>query len=80
MNGAPDLAGSPHRRPWRLLHDGTRLQWGQQAGPGQPVGPARDRFVRTANVPRALPASDQDIAYAPLSQLSRWVETRQLTS
>jgi Asp-tRNA(Asn)/Glu-tRNA(Gln) amidotransferase A subunit family amidase len=31
-------------------------------------------------VPRALPASDQDIAFAPLSQLSRWVETRQLTS
>lgn len=53
---------------------------GQQAGPGERVGPASDRFVRTANVPRALPASDQDIAYAPLAQLSRWVETRQLTS
>lgn len=50
------------------------------ASVGQQAGPARDRFVRTANVPRALPTSDQDIAFAPLSQLSRWVETRQLTS
>jgi len=44
------------------------------------AGPAKDRFVRTPNAQRALPASDQDIAFAPLSQLSRWIETRQLTS
>jgi Asp-tRNA(Asn)/Glu-tRNA(Gln) amidotransferase A subunit family amidase len=46
----------------------------------QPVGPGRDRFVRTASARLALPAKDQDIAFAPLSQLSRWIETRQLTS
>jgi Asp-tRNA(Asn)/Glu-tRNA(Gln) amidotransferase A subunit family amidase len=46
----------------------------------QPGGPDRDRFVRTKSAEHALPASDQDIAFAPLSQLSRWIETRQLTS
>ena len=31
-------------------------------------------------MPAALPTNDQDISFAPLWQLSRWVETRQLTS
>jgi Asp-tRNA(Asn)/Glu-tRNA(Gln) amidotransferase A subunit family amidase len=48
------------------------------------VGPradsVKDRLVRTASARLALPSSDQDIAFAPLSQLSRWIETRQLTS
>jgi Asp-tRNA(Asn)/Glu-tRNA(Gln) amidotransferase A subunit family amidase len=46
----------------------------------QPVGPKRDHFVRTSNARLALPSSDQDIAFAPVWQLSRWIETRQLTS
>jgi len=46
----------------------------------QAGGPGRDRFVRAANPQRPLPANDEDIAFAPLSQLSRWMETRQLTS
>ena len=46
----------------------------------QPVGSGREHFVRTPSTKRPLPASDQDIAFAPLSQLSRWIETRQLTS
>jgi len=44
------------------------------------AGPARDHFIRTPNLKTPLPANDQDIAFAPLSQLSRWIETRQLTS
>ena len=48
--------------------------------PGQPSGPTRDVFIRTANVQTPLPASDQAIAFTPVSQLSRWIETRQLTS
>jgi Asp-tRNA(Asn)/Glu-tRNA(Gln) amidotransferase A subunit family amidase len=46
----------------------------------QPAGPASDRFIRTADPRRSLPSSDEDIAFAPLSQLSRWVESKQLTS
>jgi Asp-tRNA(Asn)/Glu-tRNA(Gln) amidotransferase A subunit family amidase len=49
--------------------------------PGVPYGPpAPDRFVRTKSAPVPLPANDSDIAFAPLTQLARWIETRQLTS
>ncbi len=48
--------------------------------PGQKNGPAMDKFVRTNIYPGPLPASDADIAFAPLTKLSRWIETRKLTS
>ncbi len=48
--------------------------------PGQKPGPQRDRFVRTAVDPGPLPVHDQDIAFAPVTRLSRWIEKRQLTS
>ena len=48
--------------------------------PGQNAMPSRDRFVRSAATREPLPATDREIAFAPLSQLSRWVESRQLTS
>jgi Asp-tRNA(Asn)/Glu-tRNA(Gln) amidotransferase A subunit family amidase len=48
--------------------------------PGQHAGPGRDRFIRSAGAPDPLPAADADIAFAPLSRLSRWIETRKLTS
>jgi len=40
----------------------------------------RSRFVRTSGDPGPLPSSDSDIAYAPVHQLSRWIETKKLTS
>jgi Asp-tRNA(Asn)/Glu-tRNA(Gln) amidotransferase A subunit family amidase len=48
--------------------------------PGLPAAPARDRFVRTPKADDPLPANDQDIAYATVARLSRWIETRQLSS
>ncbi len=48
--------------------------------PGSEAGPGRDHFVRTPSAEIPLPSSDQDIAFAPVSQLSRWIEARQLTS
>src|ERR1700722_382138 len=47
--------------------------------PGQQQGPAHDRFIRTKNDPGPLPASDEDLAFAPLTQLSFWIEQRKLT-
>ena len=47
---------------------------------GPPAGPVRDRFLRTKPAPDPLPAADQDLAFAPLTQLARWIETRKLTS
>jgi Asp-tRNA(Asn)/Glu-tRNA(Gln) amidotransferase A subunit family amidase len=48
--------------------------------PGVATGPAADRFVRSAAAVEALPKRDEDIAFAPVSTLSRWIETRALTS
>jgi Asp-tRNA(Asn)/Glu-tRNA(Gln) amidotransferase A subunit family amidase len=48
--------------------------------PGQKVGPERERFVRSSIEPGPLPARDEDIAFAPVTELSRWIETRTLTS
>jgi Asp-tRNA(Asn)/Glu-tRNA(Gln) amidotransferase A subunit family amidase len=48
--------------------------------PGITVGPARNRFVRSRGPAGKLPGNDHDIAFAPVSQLARWIERRQLTS
>jgi Asp-tRNA(Asn)/Glu-tRNA(Gln) amidotransferase A subunit family amidase len=38
------------------------------------------RFVRSVTDPGPLPTNDADIAFAPVWKLSRWVETRKLSS
>jgi Asp-tRNA(Asn)/Glu-tRNA(Gln) amidotransferase A subunit family amidase len=48
--------------------------------PGVVQAVSRDRFVRSAGPALPLPADDKAIAYAPVAQLARWVESRQLTS
>src|ERR1051325_11781495 len=48
--------------------------------PGIAVAPARDQFVRSKSSGAPLPSSDDDIAFAPVAQLSRWIESRKLTS
>ncbi len=42
-------------------------------------GPAENRFIPTKS-DAPLPANDETIAFAPVHQLSRWIETRKLTS
>ena len=39
-----------------------------------------DEFVRSADAHVPLPSTDEDIAYASVAQLSRWIESRQITS
>jgi Asp-tRNA(Asn)/Glu-tRNA(Gln) amidotransferase A subunit family amidase len=48
--------------------------------PGLRSEPQRDRFVRSSNDPGPLPSRDEDIAFAPVTKLSRWIEQRKLTS
>ena len=48
--------------------------------PGMKAGPERDKFVRSSTHPKPLPADDEDIAFASVVQLSRWIEQRQLPS
>jgi len=47
---------------------------------GQKRRPERERFVRSSNDAGALPAKDEDIAFAPVWKLSRWIETRKISS
>src|SRR5579863_9217777 len=44
------------------------------------VGPKANVFVPAETAVLPLPAKDEDIAYAPVSQLSHWIQTRQITS
>jgi Asp-tRNA(Asn)/Glu-tRNA(Gln) amidotransferase A subunit family amidase len=48
--------------------------------PGVAPGPTRTRIVRSAASGDALPSRDEDIAFAPLTRLSRWLESRALSS
>jgi Asp-tRNA(Asn)/Glu-tRNA(Gln) amidotransferase A subunit family amidase len=40
----------------------------------------RERFVRSRAAAPPVPARDEDIAFAPLTSLSRWIESRKLSS
>jgi Asp-tRNA(Asn)/Glu-tRNA(Gln) amidotransferase A subunit family amidase len=62
---------NPSIAPWS--------QW-NPVMPGQSSGPQRDRFVRSATDPGPLPSTDEAIAFAPVTSLSRWIEHRKLTS
>ncbi|MGH9775695.1 MAG: amidase [Candidatus Acidiferrales bacterium] len=48
--------------------------------PGEKAGPERNKFVRSKIDPGPLPANDNEIAFAPVKQLSRWIEQRKLSS
>jgi Asp-tRNA(Asn)/Glu-tRNA(Gln) amidotransferase A subunit family amidase len=48
--------------------------------PGQKAGPERARFIRSQADPGPLPENDEDIAFASLTQLSRWIEGRKISS
>ncbi len=47
---------------------------------GESSGPTRDTFVRSTSEAVPLPTSDADIAFSPVTQLSRWIEQKTLTS
>jgi len=48
--------------------------------PGISAVPTRDQFVRSKADGAPLPATDEAIAFAPVTQLARWIEARQLSS
>jgi len=59
--------------------DAPATLWNPQL-PGIPAPPAIDRFVRSATTGAPLPSTDDAIAFAPVTSLSRWIESRQLSS
>jgi Asp-tRNA(Asn)/Glu-tRNA(Gln) amidotransferase A subunit family amidase len=48
--------------------------------PGVKNGVPQDRFVRSQADGVSIPAKDEDIAFATVTQLSRWIESKQLSS
>jgi Asp-tRNA(Asn)/Glu-tRNA(Gln) amidotransferase A subunit family amidase len=69
--GPRKVALEPELAPWSRC---------EAALPGQTTGPDRNFFLRSETDPGPLPSSDEDIAFAPVTRLSRWIERRQLTS
>src|SRR5580692_1529958 len=78
------MAGLYERRtgPRKLALEATLApasRW-EPVLPGQKTLPQYDRFVRSKSDPGRLPANDEDIAFAPVTHLSRWIESRKLSS
>ncbi|MGA2420646.1 MAG: amidase [Candidatus Acidiferrum sp.] len=48
--------------------------------PGMKLKVHHGRFVRSSADSGALPSNEEDIAFAPVTQLSRWIESRKITS
>src|ERR1700737_3525470 len=48
--------------------------------PGMKAGPDRNRFIRSKADAGRLPSKDADVAFAPVTQLSHWVEQRKISS
>jgi Asp-tRNA(Asn)/Glu-tRNA(Gln) amidotransferase A subunit family amidase len=46
----------------------------------EPAVANANRFVRSTSADVPLPSNDADIAFAPVAQLSRWIEGKKLTS
>jgi Asp-tRNA(Asn)/Glu-tRNA(Gln) amidotransferase A subunit family amidase len=55
------------------------MQWNPALAAGGPAR-ARDPFVRSAREAVPLPANDADIAFSPVTRLSRWIEQKALSS
>ena len=48
--------------------------------PGERPAAERDRFARSNADPGPLPANDAEVAFAPVTKLSRWIEQGKLSS
>jgi Asp-tRNA(Asn)/Glu-tRNA(Gln) amidotransferase A subunit family amidase len=48
--------------------------------PGVSIHYSESAFARSAATARPLPASEEEIAFAPVTQLSRWIESKAITS
>jgi Asp-tRNA(Asn)/Glu-tRNA(Gln) amidotransferase A subunit family amidase len=79
-----NLASVYERRtgPRKVALEPSVAPWSRyvSALPGEHVGPQRDHFDRSKSDPGPLPSNDADIAFAPVTRLSRWIEQRKLTS
>src|SRR5664279_4878786 len=68
--------------PRKVALESTDAPWSRWDPllPGATQLPPQNQFARSNTDPGPVPARDEDIAFAPLTSLSRWVESRQITS
>jgi Asp-tRNA(Asn)/Glu-tRNA(Gln) amidotransferase A subunit family amidase len=68
--------------PRKVAIDSATAPWSRWDStlPGATSGPARSEFVRSQIDPGPLPDRDEEIAFAPVTKLSRWIETGKLSS
>lgn len=68
--------------PRKLQLEPTLAPWSRWSAvlPGQKAGPDRDRFVASQADSGPVPKNNADLAFATVTQLSRWIEMRNLTS
>jgi Asp-tRNA(Asn)/Glu-tRNA(Gln) amidotransferase A subunit family amidase len=52
----------------------------QSTMPGQKLPERKNLFVRSKNDPGPLPTNEEEIAFAQVTKLSRWIEQKKLTS
>jgi len=69
--GPHKVALEPTLAPWSL--------W-DPVLPGQKLLPERNRFVRSKMDPGSLPGTEEELAFSPVTKLSRWIETRKISS
>jgi len=65
--------------PRKVVLEPTLAPWTRGVLPDEKASQP-SRFVRSQPDAAPLPSRDEDIAYASVTQLSRWIEKRQLTS
>ena len=79
-----NMAGLYERRtgPRKIALESTVAPFSRYASvlPGEKLAVQRDRFIRSTRDAGPLPSKDEDIAFAPVWKLSRWIETRKLSS
>ena len=54
--------------------------WNPSIPQAEPIREGDGTFVRSAPSRKPLPASEEDIAFAPVTQLSRWIQAKAITS
>jgi Asp-tRNA(Asn)/Glu-tRNA(Gln) amidotransferase A subunit family amidase len=68
--------------PHRVALEPTLAPWSRwdPVLPGTNAGPQRDRFVRSKVDTGPVPGSEQELAFAPVTKLSRWIEAKKISS
>jgi Asp-tRNA(Asn)/Glu-tRNA(Gln) amidotransferase A subunit family amidase len=77
---APYLERRSGPRKVTLAPEHTPATLWNPAIAGSPAGAGHDRFEPARGAALPLPAKDDEIAFAPVTSLARWIESRQLSA